>query len=261
MPITLESWYNYPQYYDLLFREDTQLEAGFVEAACKKYCAQPAKRLLEPGCGTGRLVRELAARGFDITGFDLGGAPLRYLRQCLQRRKLSANLFQGDMADFEVDRPFDAAYCLINTFRHLLTEETAQCHLRAVARAIKPGGIYILGFHILPLDTDEECTERWTAQHGRTKVTGTLRVRATDRRRRIEDLRISLLVRRDGKSDLRLRHDFPLRMYTADEFCRLLDSVPQFEVLDVYDFWYDIDEPLGLDDEITDSVFILRKSL
>ena len=32
-----------------------------------------------------------------------------------------------------------------------------------------------------------------------------------------------------------------------------------FELLDVYDFWYDIDEPQVLNDVITDSVFILRK--
>ncbi len=30
------SWYDYPQYYDLAFREDTLPEADFIEAACRR---------------------------------------------------------------------------------------------------------------------------------------------------------------------------------------------------------------------------------
>ena len=81
---------------------------------------------------------------------------------------------------------------------------------------------------------------------------------ATDRRRRIETLRVSLLVR-DGGKVLRLRHDFPFRMYTAAQFRRLLGAVPSFELCDVYDFWYEIDHPFVLNDELSDTVFILRK--
>jgi hypothetical protein len=48
-------------------------------------------------------------------------------------------------------------------------------------------------------------------------------------------------------------------MYTAAQFRRLLKSVPAFQLLDVYDFWYDIDDPLKLDNQITDTVFVLQK--
>jgi hypothetical protein len=89
-------------------------------------------------------------------------------------------------------------------------------------------------------------------------LTVTLRVVATDRRRRIERLRISMRVR-TIKRDLRLESEFPFRMYTADQFKRLLRQVPQFELCDVYDFWYEIDRPLQLNDEMTDTVFVLRR--
>ncbi len=88
----------------------------------------------------------------------------------------------------------------------------------------------------------------------------TFRVLAADRRGRREDLRVSLLVRSGGKV-LRLRDEFPFRMYTAAQFRRLLKQVPALELCDVYDFWYDINDPLKLDDEIADTVFILRKTL
>lgn len=256
--VTQADWYDFPQYYDLAFRSETPEEADFIEAACRKYFPFRATKLLEPACGTGRLLTELAARGYQMTGFDLSQPSLRYLNRRLARRELQATTFLADMVDFQLPSPVDAAYNTFDSFRHLLTERDAQRHLECVAANLRDGGIYILGFHLLPLDASEECTERWTERHAGTQVTTTLRVLATDRRRRIERLRISLLVRSRGK-ERRLRHDFEFRMYTAAQFRRLLAKVPQFELLDVYDFWYEIDEPLTLDNKISDTVFILKK--
>ncbi len=165
------------------------------------------------------------------------------------------------MADFRLRGRVDAAYCLVNTFRHLLSERAARRHLECVAESLRPGGIYILGFHLMPPDASEDDTERWTGRSGQTRVTATLRVLSTDWRRRIERLRISLLVRR-GKPPgmvLRLRHDFPFRLYTADQFRRLLASVPAMELCGVFDFWYDLEMPLELDEQRADTVFVLRK--
>jgi hypothetical protein len=146
----------------------------------------------------------------------------------------------------------------LNTFRHLTTEEAARRHLECVAQSLRQGGIYVLGFHLLPPDADEECIERWSAKHGRTKVTMTLRVLDFNRSTRRETIRFSLRVR-SGSRDLKLHSDYQYRIYTAAQFQRLLYSVPQFELCDVYDFWYDIDEPLQLSNELGDAVFILRK--
>jgi SAM-dependent methyltransferase len=254
----VKSWYDYPRYYDLAFRSETRSEVDFIEAACRKYCPWPAKRLLEPACGTGRLIAELAARGYRMMGFDLSEPALAYLRRRIARRGLRARTFVADMADFRIARPADAAFCTFDSFRHLLTEPAARAHLECVARSVRPGGIYILGFHLLPPDAAEECTERWTERHGATRVTVTLRVLATDRRRRTEIIRISLLAR-VGRKEHRVRDEFPLRIYTAAQFRRLLAGVPSLELCDVYDFWYEIDRPLELNDEISDTVFILRK--
>ncbi len=255
----MSNWYDYPQYYDLAFRSETAMEADFVEAAARKYCPFPVRQLLEPACGTGRLVAELAARGYGLTGFDINRPSLGYLRRRLRRRGLSARVFEADMADFRLPQPVDLAYCTFDAFRHLLDEAAARRHLECVAGSLRPGGIYILGFHLLPPDASEECIERWTERRGGTQVTVTLRVLSTDRRRRLETLRVSLLVRTRAGGVVRVRHDFPFRMYTAAQFRRLLQSVPSLELLDVYDFWYEIDRPLKLDNEMSDTVFVLRK--
>jgi SAM-dependent methyltransferase len=251
-------WYDYPQYYDLAFLEDTKPEADFLEAAFRKYARQPVKRVLEPGCGGGRLVVELAARGYEMVGFDTSEPALAHLRKQLSRRKLTADVYHDDMTQFTVPQPIDAAICTFNTYRHLTTEATAVSHLRSIAQALATGGIYVLGLHLLPPDADEESLERWTAVKGQTKVVFTLRVLNFSRRTRLETMRATMLVR-TPKQELRLASEFQFRIYTAAQFRSLLAKVPEFELCDVYDFCYEIDQPLKLDNVISDTVFILRK--
>jgi SAM-dependent methyltransferase len=253
-----KSWYDYPQYYDLGFRDDSPAEAHFFEQVFQRLIPFPVRRVLEPGCGTGRLVVEMAKRGYEMTGMDLNQKALAYGSSRLKRSKLQATMIQGDMTRFSLPVKYDAAFNPINTFRHLITEKQALDHLKCMALHLRPGAIYILGFHLLPPDGDLDCTERWTAKKGSTEIKFTLRVREASRRTRIEHLRISMLVRQ-GDQTLRLRDDFPLRMYSAAQFKALLAKVPEFQLAGVYDFWYEIDEPQVLNNDLSDAVFLLRR--
>ena len=259
-PILAANWYDYPEYYDIAFQAYTMREADFIVAACRKYCPFAIRRFLEPACGSGRLFRELVARGYQLTGFDLSRPALSYLRRQLARRRLRGETFQAEMSDFRLSRPVDAAYCTVSTFRYLLTEQAARSHLRCIADSLRPGGIYILGFRLLPLDLDKERDRRWTEQRGETKVTVTLRVLLIDRASRIVNGMACLLVRRRSKQ-IRLRREFQVRTYTAKQFKLLLDSVPLLELCDVYDFRYDVEHPLLLNDKMGYTVFVLRRRL
>jgi SAM-dependent methyltransferase len=288
--LVCESWFDHPEWFEIGFDDMTIKEADFFEAAFKKYCNFPVKRVLEPGCGSGRLITEMANRGYQMTGFDLSKPSLDYLRQRLQKLKLRARAQEGNMADFRFPGKFDAAFCPINSFRHLTNEADAKRHLESMAAALRPGGIYILGLHLAPPDCDPICIERWYGRRGRIHVGTTLRVVATDPRRRVERLRISVLVRQlngrtqkavsgndsagngrtarsNGTSKLtqssriigRLRDEFDYRLYTAAQIRSLFAGVPQLELLEVFDFWYELDDPQKLDNELSDAVFILRR--
>src|SRR5207247_3311365 len=157
--VLVANCYDYPQYYDIAFQAYTEREADFIEAACRKYCSFDVRRLLEPACGSGRLVTGFAARGYQMTGFDLSQPALSYLRRRLKRRRLHAETFQAEMSAFRLSRRVDAAYCTVNTFRHLLTEQAARDHLERIAISLRPGGIYVLGMHLLALRSEEHTSE------------------------------------------------------------------------------------------------------
>lgn len=250
--------YANPRYYDIAFQGDTALEADFIEKAAARFGRPRTRDLLEPGCGTGRLVAELAGRGFRVSGFDLSQPSLDFAAARLRRQTRQANLFVGDLADFRVSRQVDLAYCFCNTFRHLTTEEAARRHLELVADSLRRGGIYILGLHLLPPDAELEATERWTERRGAVTVTCTIRGFGVDRRRRIETLRTILKVDTPRRT-LRIAGEHPMRIYLAAQLMTLLQSVAALELVSVHDFWLDIDEPLRLDNERGDVVLVLRK--
>lgn len=250
--------YDAPGYWDLAFSDETQYETSFIEAVASRYLKMAQPRILEIGCGGGRQVVELAKRGHDVVAFDLNESCVAWTKKRVQRRRLTAEIFCGDMTSFRLNRPVDLAHCLVNTFRHLLTEVAARRHLECVADSLRPGGIYLLGFHLLPPDAAEEDCERWTIHHRGTKVTTTIRVLDFSRRRRVETVRFSLKVT-TSKKVIRLSTDHHLRIYRADQFRSLLRSVPKLRLLDVFDFCYDINESLQLDDNLGDAVFVLQK--
>lgn len=253
-----KSWYDYPHYYDVGFREDTPREAKFFEKAFAKYIPGKVKRVFEPGCGSGRLVVEMAERGFQVTGLDLNQPALDYCKEQLDKKGLKATLINGDMTAFELKRPADAAFNTINTFRHLLTEEDAVKHLKCVAANLRPGGIYILGLHLLPTGGDFYGSEKWKANEGRTQINYSLTVVDSLPKQRHEKLRITMTIKK-GKSVVRVSDQFTLRLYNYKNIKTLFAQVPELVLRDVYDFWYEIDEPQKLDGNIADSVFILQK--
>lgn len=251
-------WYDYPEYWEMAFAEDTPLETKFIEAACKKYVPGPLRRMFEPGCGSGRLVVSLARRGYHVVGFDLNQPSLEFLRKRIARGKLPAEALSLDMTDFTLDQPCDAAFCTFSTFRHLPTEEAAEKHLQSVARNLRSGGIYVLGLHLVPPDASDESCERWRAEKGKTRVFYTLTVIEANRRRRYELMRATMRAW-TPRGEIKLRHEFKLRLYNATQMRRLLASAPEFELCDVFDFNYDLDHPLKLNNELSDTILILRK--
>src|SRR6187455_3399519 len=126
-------WYETPHYYDIVFDADTRREADFLEEMARRYGRRGTARVLEPACGSARLVRELARRGYSVTGFDRSEAMLAYAERRLRERRLSARLARSKLESFRFGQRFDVAHCLVSTFKYLLDEASARSHLRCVA--------------------------------------------------------------------------------------------------------------------------------
>lgn len=120
------------------------IDQHFVE----RHCPQ-AGRLLDLGCGTGRLLLSMTQRGWWTMGVDLSPEMLRVARDKALSANLSTHLLRANITelDFLNDNAFDAVACLFSTLGMVLG--TAQRH-RVVAhafRVLRPGGRFILHVH------------------------------------------------------------------------------------------------------------------
>lgn len=255
---TIRSWYDYPELYELGFLKETPTESLFLIDVFEKYVPFPVKRVLETGCGSGRLVCDMAGRGFEMTGLDLNATSLDYCKKKLKKAKNKAELVVGDMTNFQFDKPFDAVVNAINTFRHLETEEAALAHLNCVAEHLKPGGVFVLSLHLLPRGGDLWGTERWTAKTDDMSIYYALTVVETSMKTRLEKLRISMLVKKKEES-FRLADHITLRIYTVDQLKSLLAKCPKLKIAGVHDFWYDIESTQKLNSNACDTILVLQR--
>lgn len=255
---TVRSWYDYPELYEMGFLKETPQEADFLTDAFEKYVPFPVKSVLEAGCGSGRLICEMAGRGYSMTGLDLNPTALKYCEKKLKKNKNKANLVVGDMTQFSFDEPFDAAVNAINTFRHLESEEAALAHLNCVADHLKTGGIFVLSLHLLPRGSDLWGTERWSAKSDDVSVHYALTVVDTSLKTRLEKLRISMLVKKQDEK-FRLSDHITLRIYTVKQLKDLLAKCAKLKLIAVHDFWYDIDNTQKLNADACDTVLVLQK--
>ena len=159
------------------------------------------------------------------------------------------------MANFNVaGKKFDGAFCTVDTFRHLFTDDEAVSHLQNVARHLRENSIYILGLHLLPRRGISQKVHRWSGTRGRLTVHSNITVLDINNKQRKETLGYTLRVDRQKYQSI-----YKLRTYTRSQFEKLLAKAGCFEVIKVYDLDYNPEKPVLLNSDTEEAVFILRK--
>ncbi|MFO0942704.1 MAG: methyltransferase domain-containing protein [Pirellulales bacterium] len=259
MKTTKASIYDFPKYYDLVFGSDTAAEITFLKDCIKKHVKGKVKRLFEPACGTGRLLFRLGKEGYEVGGIDLNSKAVDFCNARLKKLKLKGQAQVGDMSDFEVAKPFDIGFNTINSFRHLLTEESAKGHLVSMAKAIRLGGIYALGFHLTPTHAEPDDEESWSARRGQLMINTQMWPVSKDKKKRLEcfGIRFDIYTPTDT---MKINDVLRLRSYTAKQFQSLVDSVSDlWEPVEHFDFGYDIKSPIKIDGTTQDVITIFKR--
>ncbi|MEW2538543.1 class I SAM-dependent methyltransferase [Micromonospora chalcea] len=106
----------------------------------------PGARVLDAGCGTGRVAAALAARGHDAVGVDADPALVEAARADHPGpRFLVADLAELDLAAQGEAEPFDAAV-LAGNVMVFVAPGTERDVLARVAAHVRPDGLVVVGF-------------------------------------------------------------------------------------------------------------------
>lgn len=106
----------------------------------------PDARVLEVGCGTGRLLKPVLERGHNVVGLDISEDML-----ALARDKLSGYIEQGrlrllnhNLTDNPLPEKFDRVLVSFYTFNYILNREEALSFLVNTYKSMQTGGILVM---------------------------------------------------------------------------------------------------------------------
>jgi SAM-dependent methyltransferase len=120
--------------------QDVHGEASFVHALL-----EGPGRVLDAGCGTGRVAVRLAELGHDVVGVDLD-------ERMLERARADApglTWVLADLAGLELGEQFDLVVAAGNVIP-LVAPGTEAAVVAALARHLRPGGLLVAGFGLHP---------------------------------------------------------------------------------------------------------------
>ncbi len=101
--------------------------------------------VLEAACGTGNHLVHLR-KWFDVSGFDMSPAMLRIAMPKLP----GVPLFEADMSEFKVPRPFDAVLCLFSSIAYMEDSGRLETVAARFAEAVRPGGVCLVEPFVSP---------------------------------------------------------------------------------------------------------------
>jgi len=126
------------RFYDAAYDRSAQLDGRDV-AFYRDLAREGGGPVLELGCGTGRVLLEIAALGFPCTGLDASQHMLARLRA----KSVFANLrlVRAPMQEFDLPgERFGLIYSAFRAFQHLYTVADQLACLACVRRHLAPGG-------------------------------------------------------------------------------------------------------------------------
>lgn len=249
-------------YYDLLPLSKDRRDVEFYVT----YARQARGRVLELGCGTGRVLVPIAAAGVEVVGLDFAETMLAQCRAKLAAQPAAVRrrvrLVRGDMIRFNLGESFALVIIPFRPFQHLLTVEDQLACLGSIARHLAPKGKLILDVFQPDLrrlhdpvyqQETEEVPERTLADGRRFRVTS--RVLAFRRAEQINEVELIYhITHPDGRAE-RIAEPLVIRYFFRYELEHLLGR-GGFRVAELYG---DFDRS-PLQDASPEMIFVAEKA-
>ena len=233
MPTESPGLYADAQMYDILHGPGTKDEVDGLERIASEAFGQDRGRLvwLEPACGTGRYLAELARRGHHVIGFDRNPGMVSFARERLRpfQRKRAVRVFGAELTSFAAKvKPssVDVVFIPINTVRHLESDAAMLRHFGHVRRVLRPGGVYIVGVGLSWYGYETPTEDVWEGEKRGTHVKQIIEfIPARNARERKEWAYSHLVIRRTGRARVTEEHrdsSYWLRTYSRGQWRALL---------------------------------------
>lgn len=116
---------------------------------CERWAFLTPGRLVDLGCGTGRLSIHFACKGYDCVGVDLSDEMLDKAKKNSELAKCRVDWRKANLLDLSdlPDSSFDYAACLFSTLGMIRGAKNRASVIANAYRLLKPGGRFVLHIH------------------------------------------------------------------------------------------------------------------
>ena len=186
-----ETYKRFVQYYDLYVR-DFNADLPLYRSLCA-----PEHRVLEIGCGTGRVLRAVLEAGCCVTGVDISDDMLQVAEAKLQAYLVQEKLIlkNHDFRCAPLQEQYDWILVTFFTFNYLLTPSEQQHFLRHVHHSLAANGVVILDlFYPQPL-ARPATSDQW---HDTVLHAAGQQIALRQKRRMVGDMEERIQIYTDG---------------------------------------------------------------
>jgi SAM-dependent methyltransferase len=150
-------------------------------------------RILELGCGTGKLSIPLAKAGFSVTGLDNSPALLQFAAS----KDSNVRWIEGDMRGFDLEDRFALIMLPSNNLCHLHTVDDFQRCMSSVKRHLLPSGALVIDVFVPDLNMllQDTHVEYLLSEYEDPSGNGRVRVMARSHYERATQIRRTTTVR------------------------------------------------------------------
>ena len=197
-------------------------------------------RVLEPMCGSGRMLRAFSTLGFETIGVDASAEMLALAATHYQQHGFQGTWLQADVTEFDLDEACHLAVCPINSLAHLGTEAQMLSHLNTMSRNLYEGASYWVQLDLKD-PSDVGASEEWEFEYqGETLISQW----ACTGCHSGTETHVSRFVFPDGRV---IEDDYEMKVWTYDAWSHLINQSP-FELSAAYRGG--AFAPLALDDRL-----------
>ena len=237
---TVNTYKTTAQYYDSDNKDMLKDDIGFY----LDYADKLEGKVLELGCGTGRITIPIAKAGHQIWGLDISEPMLDVLwekAKCENEiTNANLNISIGDMRNFELNQKFKLIFIPFRTFQSLITDQEQKYCLKCCHDHLTDDGIFIVNVFkpwglidrswVQPEQTDYE-----TIEDG-IKIKRTHICKRVDLKNQvIYPTLIYYVTDKNGKTEKYYEH-LAMKYYYVDQLRELLQK-SGFEVINEFGYY------------------------
>lgn len=139
---------------------DTNITSTTDFSFYRRLAEQCNGKILDIGCGTGRILKHLLENGFDeVVGMDLSSDMLGIAQKKLGELGFSPTLIEADMRDFSLREEFSLVIIPNCSMIYISTDEDRRKVFQAVYKHLQSGGTFAFDFDAETVSVSE--TKPW----------------------------------------------------------------------------------------------------